>query len=618
MLFGRATARIAWSWLLAAGLPALAATPGWLTQLEHAVHDDPNQVLAAAKAELAQATGEAAKASAEARLLAAALELEQQDVAALALPLARARLQAGGDAEAWCLAAMAEPVMLWRKGEMAAAQSAMDKAVARAQASKTDWCVARMRLTQGHQLLNDSRHGDAAPPLLQALAYFERHGEKEMAAVAMYHLGWIASRAGPQSSIKEAIRKSQAALALLDQPAPRLLASNLHHDLGDMLMSTGDLAGARQHLETAMDLVRELDDDVSLAYIVRQLAKLSLKEKRPADALRHAMQAWRLFERSGVDDMTAYTATIVADAQLQLNRPGDALKTLQGADALRRKTSFPETDVAHWQLSLAAHTRLGNLQAAQEAADAFVAAVEHREELARQKAVAEANAQFDVERREAENRRLRDQQAADASRQFWLGLSLLLACLLVALLVWHALRQRRERLRLRMLAEVDELTGLPNRRALQESLRQDILRAGVRGEPFCLAVCDIDHFKRVNDRFGHDVGDEALRCFAQAGRSALRSGDTFGRYGGEEFLILMRGSTAAAAPAFERLAGLLRQKPVPGMPDDERLSFSMGVAGWRPGVSEAALIQAADQALYRAKAAGRARVEIADLNSAGA
>jgi diguanylate cyclase (GGDEF)-like protein len=611
MALRRVSVHITLAWLVAVGLPALAATPSWLTQLEHAVHDDPGEVLKSAKAERAQATGEAAKARAETRLLIAALELEEHDLAEFALPLARAHQQAGGPAEAWCVAAMAEPVMLWRKGEMAAARSTMDKAVASARASQEDWCIARMLLTQGRQFLDDGRHGDAAAPLHEALAYFERHGEKEMTAIVMSHLAWMAARAGPKASLDDAIGKSRAALALLPQPMPRLLVGSIHHDLGSMLMDAGKFNDARLHLETSLKLAQEVKHDVAEGYIERLLARLYLKEKQPADALRHALQAYQIFERKGVDDMTAYAATIVADAQLQLNRPADALKTLQDADALRRKASFPETDVAHWRLSLAAHTRLGHLKAAQEAADAFVAAVEHQEELVRQKAVAEANAQFDVERREAENLRLREQQAANASRQFWLGLSLLLACLLLALLAWHALRQRRERLRLRMLAEVDELTGLPNRRALQESLRQDVLRAKVRGEPFCLAICDIDHFKRVNDRFGHDVGDEALRCFAQAGRTALRSGDTFGRYGGEEFLILMRGSTAAAAPAFERLASLLRQTPVPGMPEDERLSFSMGVASWQPETSEAALIQAADQALYRAKAAGRARFEIA-------
>ncbi|HEY9109109.1 MAG TPA: GGDEF domain-containing protein [Roseateles sp.] len=597
--------------LLAAGLPALAATPRWLVQLDHAVLDDPEQVLKSAKAALAGSTIEADKAQAETRLLAASLEVERQDVAQAALPVARARLQAGGPVEAWCLAAMMEPVALWRLGDRAAAWASMDAALARTQAPEAQWCRARLDFQRGQLLMNEGRQGEAAPLLQQAVDRFVSWGENDIAANVSSQLAWLAARAGPQASLDDAIARSRAALALPAEPVPRHLASGIHHDLGGMLMDVGKLDEAREHLKAALSLAQGMNDEVVPAFIGRQLARLALKERRPAEALQQALDAGRVFRKYGVDDMTVQAATIAADALLQLNRPAEALKALKDAEALRIKAPFPENDVAHWRIALSAHIQLGQLQAAEAAAAAFVGAVSHREELTRQKALAEANAQFDVERREAENRRLLDQQAANASRQFWLSLSLLLACALLGLLSWHAARQRHERKRLRMLAEVDELTGLPNRRALQESLRQDLLRAKVRNEPFCLAICDIDHFKRVNDRFGHDVGDAALRCFAQAGRTALRSGDTFGRYGGEEFLILMRGTTVAAAPAFERLAGLLRQTPVPGMPEEERLSFSMGVAAWRPELSEAALIQAADQALYRAKGAGRARFEIA-------
>jgi len=608
---GRAAAHICMGLLLAAGLPALAATPRWIVHLEHAVLDNPEQVLDSAKDAAAAATTEADKAQAERRLLAASLSIERQDVARAALPVAKAHLQAGGTVDDWCLAAIVEPVALWRLGERAAAQASIEAALARTQAPEAQWCRARLDFQRGLLLMNEGRQGDAAPLLQRAIDRFVDWGENDIAADASSQMAWLMARAGPHASLDDAIARERAALALAAEPVPRNLASGIHHDLGSMLMDAGKLDEAREHLNVASGLAHQIYDEAAAAFIGRLLARLSLKEKQPAEALRQALDSGRTFRKFGVDDMTVQAATIAADALLQLNRPADALQALKDVEALRIKAPFPENDVAHWRIALSAHIKLGQLQAAQDAAEAFVNAVSHREELARQKALGEANAQFEVERRAAENRRLLEQQAANASRLFWLGLSLLLACVLVGLLSWHAAKQRHERKRLRMLAEVDELTGLPNRRALQESLRQDLLRAKVRNEPFCLAVCDIDHFKRVNDRFGHDIGDEALRCFAQAGRTALRGGDTFGRFGGEEFLILMRGTVVAAAPAFERMAGLLRQTRVPGMPEDERLSFSMGVAAWRPGLSEAALIHAADQALYRAKGAGRARFEIA-------
>ena len=446
-------------------LPVQAVTPAWLIQLEHAVDDNPAEVFASAKAELATVGNEAGRRHAQTRMLAAAVELEQQDAVKPALPLAQAMVQAGGPAGAWCVAAAAEPVLLRRSGNSDASREAMDKAVAQARASGQDWCIARVALIQGRLLQAAGRQGEAAKALQEALSYFESHGENTQAAAALADLGWLANHAGPNSSRNTAIEKLQAALALLPQPVPRRLGSVVHHNLAGILLDAGDTQGARRHLEEAVRLTQSLGDKVDIAFLATLQARLELREKRPAAALEQASKAHRLFEQAGVEHMTHTTATMMAEMLIQQGRPAEALKTLDETDALRRKLQSPYHDAAHWRAALSANAHLGHLQAAVEAADAFAAAVEQREQLARQRAVADANAQFQVERREAENRRLREHQTTIASRQFWLGMSLLLTLALVTLLVGYVWRQRRERLRLRRLGE-------HNARSLEEERKR--------------------------------------------------------------------------------------------------------------------------------------------------
>jgi diguanylate cyclase (GGDEF)-like protein/PAS domain S-box-containing protein len=152
------------------------------------------------------------------------------------------------------------------------------------------------------------------------------------------------------------------------------------------------------------------------------------------------------------------------------------------------------------------------------------------------------------------------------------------------------------------LAGTDELTGLPNRRTLYEHLSPELARAQRSGAPVCLAVLDLDHFKRYNDTYGHSAGDRLLRRVAGAWRGTLRPRDVLARYGGEEFVVLIADSSiAAACPILERLA---RSMPA-------GVTCSIGVAEWDGAETGDDLIDRADAALYRAKQLGRDRIEAA-------
>jgi diguanylate cyclase (GGDEF)-like protein len=583
--------------------------PVEVVQLEGELADHPAQVLENARRDLAQAADDQARLRAMVRLVAAAGTLERLDDMG-PLPEALRLADALAATTAWCQLSIEAPPLIARQQGAQAAFARIDEALERARSKGLQWCVTRLDQARGRLLQDEGRLADSAAASMSALRYYEAQDENLRAAAVLSELAWLALREGGDSGTGLATERGLAALAKLPDPAPRYLAATLHHNLAGPLLSADDPVGARTHLDEAMRLALEIGDEIGSAYIGRLLARVDLREKRPQEALARLDKAQPIFVRAGSGRMQHVCSTLRAEALIQLGRYQEALDVLAAADEVRRRQDNAELDIEHWRFALQAHARLRHSDSTAEAAEAYAQALRRRERESRRNLLAEANARFQVERRDAENRLLKEQQQGAVARQFWLVVSLSLMVILLAGLLWHANQQRRVRQQLKTLAEIDELTQLANRRAVMAYLRQQAEMAARDGSSLSVALCDIDHFKRVNDLFGHDVGDEALRCFARVGRQLVRRGDMLGRFGGEEFLLVLPATTSAQAQLlFDRLLKAVRAARVPGMPEDESLSFSMGVASWRPGVSDDELLREADQALYRAKTGGRARME---------
>jgi diguanylate cyclase (GGDEF)-like protein len=159
------------------------------------------------------------------------------------------------------------------------------------------------------------------------------------------------------------------------------------------------------------------------------------------------------------------------------------------------------------------------------------------------------------------------------------------------------------------MASYDELTGLYNRRVIEELADKECRRADRSGAAVCVALVDVDHFKRVNDQFGHATGDAVLRALAQTLGGMLRATEHVGRYGGEEFLVVLADTTANGATVpLERLRAGVQRMRVPTLPEGEQVTISIGAAERRRGEDLRAAIQRADASLYEAKRGGRNRV----------
>ena len=186
--------------------------------------------------------------------------------------------------------------------------------------------------------------------------------------------------------------------------------------------------------------------------------------------------------------------------------------------------------------------------------------------------------------------------------------------LVIALLIYFLVANRRYRQQLVKLASQDGLTGLPNRRRTAELATAALAYATVSEDPLTIAIIDMDHFKVINDRCGHATGDFVLKEFARLGREALRDSDVLGRWGGEEFLLVMPGATLEIAQAsLERMRTLVFGIHLPASGAGLRVSVSAGLAtSQRHGRSLDEMIARADSALYAAKNAGRDLVCVAD------
>lgn len=203
--------------------------------------------------------------------------------------------------------------------------------------------------------------------------------------------------------------------------------------------------------------------------------------------------------------------------------------------------------------------------------------------------------------------------AASSPEGFYV-LGMLLLASAAALLVLHVFGRvltlgDEERRAIEHLTMLDHLTGIANRRGLSAKLNEELARASRYEGSFCVLLLDVDHFKQINDRHGHQVGDEVLMELARLLERESREADTVGRWGGEEFLVIVpEVEKAEAAALAARLRGAIDAND---FPSSVSVTASVGVASYKEGDSLDDIVKRADDALYRAKERGRNRVETA-------
>ncbi|MCB1627677.1 MAG: GGDEF domain-containing protein [Xanthomonadales bacterium] len=412
----------------------------------------------------------------------------------------------------------------------------------------------------------------------------------------------------------------ERSLALFEAEGSQVDIAKLRNNLGALLIEDGDLDAAEPHLQASLALARVLGRTTTLIPNLVNLSELHARRGEHAQA-RAAVESCFQTSAEAADESQLVWCHQAASFQLQAaGELHDAILQARQALALAERFGLQQHIV---ELARALAAMLAQLNQHEEAAamndKAFVTMNAIRDQLLRLR-LEQSAALIDYERARAEVRSL--QLQADFRQRIqsllWLGLLLLLPLLLASLWLLRARLRAlgalaRANQRNAELALTDSLTGLPNRRAMLQQLDQlDAEPATVTGG-YALALIDADHFKRLNDRHGHEEGDRALCRIADVLRVSVPAPGMVARWGGEEFVALFPGVWAQQAGRLcEQALARLRLSDAQGI----GVTVSIGIAQ-AEGRCAREVIAAADAAMYRAKQAGRDRVVEAGLDAVG-
>lgn len=601
------------------GLPALAAQSARVPtiELDYAVSDDPRGAIKKAAAWLAEgrAQGDKVKQLNALRLSAKANEQgeERRDLARdVAAGLALARELGDGEAEIEFLTQQA--TLKADAGEFEQAEKDFSAIIEKAEQMGLRANVAKTQAAKAHLYLTQDRAAEALALLVEAHAYFETHHDKLGMTYTFSLMAQVFSLdPDEKTALKKSIDYSQRALAMMDPKRSRHDLGVLHHNLGVDYARAKEHAKARESFERSFAVARELGDRVSLAYLDYRLAELDREEGRFTDVLAALDRAMPVFTDTDNANMQLLSLISRAKTLAELGRKREAAQALAKARELTTRLDTPWAQVRVRETAVELHSRWKEYEKAFKEAEALRAAEQEMAKANNSRMVIEIERRFDSRQKEIENQLLRARQQESDARRLALILGLILALTVLTGFALFFARQAQRNRRFQALAMKDELTGLPNRRSILEYARTAVQKHPTLSEPVIIALIDIDHFKSINDEFGHAQGDAVLIAFANACQKELRTNDKLGRFGGEEFLLIMPGSGAEQIPAvFERLRNSVQALNVVGLPPDRKLTFSMGaVAKTLTTDQTEELIQRADRALYRAKEAGRDRLEMA-------
>lgn len=500
-------------------------------------------------------------------------------------------------------------------GENSQALGAYEQAVRVAEEYRDDEMLAGALFSRGYVQSLQGEFASGLADLRRSQGLYETLGLRHHSLTALNGIAILYNRMGDFEQARDIYGRTLAAqreAGMLREQSVTL------HNLGRAHENLKDWPAARRAFNESFAITRELNYPRGEAYALRGLAAVE-------NGLGNFRGALETLHRASV--LQAKTPDARLLAQVELAR-GVALRglgrTADAASSLAKALEIFQTGDARGELAqtyeelAAVEAQRGNLKQAYELS---VSAKTLTERLLRNQIdqrFATLKVEFDTAAKDNENALLmRENQAKELALERGRNLRSLqavvialiaLLVVLLATLLWHHRRTARA---MRRLALTDELTGVPNRRAVLADLAAMLARPD--SHPTSILITDLDHFKGVNDRFGHPAGDEVLKVVSSALREALREPALYGRLGGEEFLIVLPQTGLAegriiAERLRETVAGLDLARWVP---IGRSMTASIGVTVSTTGDTPSTMLHRADEALYLAKRAGRNTVRAA-------
>ena len=493
-------------------------------------------------------------------------------------------------------------------GENNTASDRYAQAVAIATQTHDDQMLAEVLFSSGYLRGLRGEYAAGLSELRQAQTLFEQQHMPLHAMTALTSIAIIYNRMGDYAEaahLYERTLEAQHKAGLKREEAVTL------HNLGRAHENLQEWDAAHDDFAASLELSKQLDYVRGEAYALRGLATVANAQGNPNAAMKLLDRATEAQQRTPDMRLLAQIRLTRGIALHQLKQLKEsaamleqALTVFRQADSLGELTqtydalAAVDADVGDWRSAFEYRTL------AQTTATRLL-----RDQLDQR--FATLKVEFDTAAREKENELLtRENEANEKALSQQMRASYLrkavvvLTVLLLAVLVWLAVHQRRSAKRLRALAMTDELTGVPNRRAVLAQLVQLLRRSST---PTSILIMDIDHFKSINDRHGHLIGDETLCAMTANLREAVAEPALFGRLGGEEFAVVLPATNLGQAITLaERLRERVMRIDLSRWLGERRITISIGVATSVPTRdSISVMLRRADAALYAAKDAGR-------------
>jgi diguanylate cyclase (GGDEF)-like protein len=423
---------------------------------------------------------------------------------------------------------------------------------------------------------------------------------------------------------KQALALSEEVIAWETKHHATLSLSVTHYLRGQILSEMHNYNDAVVETQRARQLSVELSDEqgIGFADLATCQVRLELKELEAARA--DCENALRIFSASHTIDVQKEALTLLARLDLAEGHSDKALAQLNEVLRDNAEGMMPRLVPSVFELRARANASLQKYPEAYRDLSEYLKRYIARTEAERAQQVSSVRARFETDREIERNASLQRELALAEERDQrqraqlrWVVIGTGFSGIIIALLTYLLAINRRYRRQLVRLATEDSLTGLPNRGRSAALATEALLTSFERREPLCIALIDLDRFKTINDRYGHAAGDRVLQEFATLARNSIRPSDMLGRWGGEEFLLVLPNTTLdVALGLLDQLrlqAGLI---PATDEQIDLHVSISAGLAaaGEEP-CSLDEIVARADLALYEAKNSGRDLVRYCSLST---
>lgn len=395
----------------------------------------------------------------------------------------------------------------------------------------------------------------------------------------------------------------------------------VNSDIGLALDELGEHQQAVDNFLVSYQYFKEHQQEKVAATMATNIAYSLIKLNRLNEAEKYLIEADTVIKEKDLTDYS-FMKLFMAEIKFQQARYKEALTELEQGEKAFRTLQNNRGLTQLLQLKSNIYVAMNDLSAAYGALQEFVTLTKKVDGNSLSHHTTELKVKFDTSRIESENQRLienqnlKEQELALLEKNKSLQhIILLLAGFILTIVSIFAYKQVHRNRQLQVIALTDYLTKLPNRRHIYAQAAKYFQQALKHQSPFSVIIFDADHFKKINDNFGHELGDRALMTIANAGRALSGNKDLVGRIGGEEFLILLPNTDATRALALaHQLQNHISCLSAQNLPAELKLTVSAGVATLEPQNNTedayqdkdfATLLKRADNALYEAKNAGR-------------